>query len=71
MRFSHFRLPFRPSLVRLYKRHPRGESEEIFDWVLLMAQARKFSLGCPLKKTCKTSKPGVCNLCSQGANGQR
>jgi hypothetical protein len=38
MRIFHFRSPFRPSLVRLYKRHHRGESEGIFEWVLLLAK---------------------------------
>jgi hypothetical protein len=59
-------------LARLYKRHPRGESEEIFAWVLPMVKFRKFSLGHPPEKTCKTRKNNlvplidVSNLCSQG-----
>jgi hypothetical protein len=40
----------------LYKRHPRDESEEIFEWVLPMAEVRKFSLGLLLEKTYKTGK---------------
>jgi hypothetical protein len=54
MRFFGFRLPFRPSLLRLCKTHSRGESEGIFEWALLMAEVRKFFLGRPPKKTCKT-----------------
>jgi hypothetical protein len=54
--FFGFRSPFRPSLVSLYKRHPRGESEEIFVWLLPMVEVRKLSLGHPLEKTCKNEK---------------
>jgi hypothetical protein len=55
MRCFGFRLPFRPSLVRLYKR-PRGESEKIFEWVLPMAEVRKFSIGHPPRKLAKPEK---------------
>jgi hypothetical protein len=47
MRIFGFKSPFRPGLVRLYKRHPRGESEGILEWVLRMAGVRKFFLGHP------------------------
>jgi hypothetical protein len=56
MMFFGFRLPFRPSLVRLCRRHPRGESEGIFKWVLPMAGVKKFFIGHPMEKTSKTRK---------------
>jgi hypothetical protein len=45
-----FRLPFRPSLVRLCKRYHRGESEGILEWVLPLAKVKKFFLGRKLAK---------------------
>jgi hypothetical protein len=61
MRIFGFGSPFRPSLVRLYKRHPRHESEEIFEWVLSMAEVRKLSLGCPTRENLQNwkNKPGA------------
>jgi hypothetical protein len=59
MRIFGFRSPFSFSLVRLYKIHPRSESEGIFEWVLPMAKVRKFPLGCPPEKTCETGKMNV------------
>jgi hypothetical protein len=54
MRFFYFKSPFRLSLISLCKRHPRCESNGIFKWVLPIAEVRKFYLGCPPEKTCKT-----------------
>jgi hypothetical protein len=59
MRIFGFRLPFRPNLVRMYKRQSRGESGKIFEWVLPVAKVRKFSLGSPLEKTRKTRKTNL------------
>jgi hypothetical protein len=59
MRFFGVRLPFRPSLVRLYKRNPRGESEGIFEWVLPRAHVRKFFLRHPPGKICKIRKTNL------------
>jgi hypothetical protein len=56
MSFFGFKVPLKPNLIKLYKRHPRGESEEMFEWVLPMAGVRKFSLRHPLEKSCKTGK---------------
>jgi hypothetical protein len=42
MRFFCFKSPFRPTFVRLYRRHPRDESEGILEWVLPVAGVRKF-----------------------------
>jgi hypothetical protein len=59
MRFVCFKLPLRPNFVRLCRRHPKGESEGIVEWVLSMAGVRKFSLGCPPEKAYRT---GIVNL---------
>jgi hypothetical protein len=45
--------------VRLCRRHPRGESEGILEWVLLMARIRKLSLGHLLEKAYKTEKTNL------------
>jgi hypothetical protein len=69
MRIFGFRSSFRPSLIRLYKRHSMGE------WVLPMTEVRKFSLGRPPEKTCKTREQAcvgyVSNLRSQGPDSPR
>jgi hypothetical protein len=56
MRILSFESPFKPNFVRLCRRHPRGESEEILEWVLPMARVRKFSLGHPPEKAYKSGK---------------
>jgi hypothetical protein len=70
MRFFGFRLPFRPSLVRLCKRHPRGESEGIFEWVLPFSKVRTYFLGCSWggRGNCKTGKTNLGQTC-RGPNG--
>jgi hypothetical protein len=52
----YFKSPFTPNFVRLCRRHPRGESEGILEWVLAMAGDRKFSLGHALEKADKSRK---------------
>jgi hypothetical protein len=56
MRFSCFKLLFRPNFVKLCRRRPRGESEGIVEWVLPMAGLRKFSLRRPQRKLTKLGK---------------
>jgi hypothetical protein len=50
MRFACFKLSFRHNFVRLCRRHSRGESEGILEWVLCMARVRKLSLEHTLEK---------------------
>jgi hypothetical protein len=57
--FFSFRSSFIPNFVRLCRRHPRGELEAIFEWVLPMAKVRRFSLGHPLEKAYKTRKTNL------------
>jgi hypothetical protein len=40
----------------LCRKHPRGESEGIFEWILPMAKVRKLFLGCPWRKLAKLEK---------------